>query len=215
MSFSPALWRCGPSFACSHTCTFHKRATYGYDTPGEGCDALAVAHPWASASSYLSSQSLADSRCNLHATPRSSRSRRSLPCRFFLCRVALLCLVLRRRAAACRSLVLAARRSSALLAAYFGPSSLSSSPIVNILQMVSMHRNTQLQVGGTLLSTLLRLLPRLVVHLSAHSTCRLRLLLPVEVSGPGVGAALSGCVSHKGEVLRREVLTRGPLGLLL
>ena len=33
---------------------------------------LAVAHPWASASSYLSSQSLADSRCNLHATSRSS-----------------------------------------------------------------------------------------------------------------------------------------------
>ena len=30
--------------------------------------ALAVAHPWASASSYLSSQSLADSRSNLHAT---------------------------------------------------------------------------------------------------------------------------------------------------
>ena len=37
---------------------------------------LAVAHPnpWASASSYLSSQSLADSRCNLHATSRSSLS---------------------------------------------------------------------------------------------------------------------------------------------
>jgi len=45
------------------------------------CDALAVAHPWASASSYLPSQSLADSRCNLHATSRSSHSRRSLPCR--------------------------------------------------------------------------------------------------------------------------------------
>ena len=60
---------------------------------------LAVAHPnpWASASSYLSSQSLADSRCNLHATSRSSHSRRSLSCRFILCRVALLCLVLRRR----------------------------------------------------------------------------------------------------------------------
>ena len=35
---------------------------------------LAVAHPWASASSYLSSQSLADSRCNLHATSRSSHT---------------------------------------------------------------------------------------------------------------------------------------------
>ena len=58
---------------------------------------LAVAHPWASASSYLSSQSLADSRCNLRATSRSPPSRRALPCRFFLCRVALLCLVLRRR----------------------------------------------------------------------------------------------------------------------
>ena len=33
---------------------------------------LAVTYPWASASSYLSSQSVADSRCNPHATPRSS-----------------------------------------------------------------------------------------------------------------------------------------------
>ena len=41
------------------------------------CGALAVAHPRESASSYLSSQSLAASRCNLHATPRSSHSRRS------------------------------------------------------------------------------------------------------------------------------------------
>jgi len=32
---------------------------------------LAVAHPWASASFYLSSQFLADSRCNLHATSQS------------------------------------------------------------------------------------------------------------------------------------------------
>ena len=31
---------------------------------------LAVAHPWASASSYLSSQSLADSRCNTFMPPR-------------------------------------------------------------------------------------------------------------------------------------------------
>ena len=94
---------------------------------------LAVAHPWASASSYLSSQSVADSRCNPHATPRSSYSRRSPSCRFFLCRAALLCLVLQRHRAACRSLALAAspasRRSSALLAAYCGPSSLSSSPL--------------------------------------------------------------------------------------
>merc|ERR1711935_692967 len=60
---------------------------------------LAVAHPepWSSASFYLPSQSLADSRSNLHATSRSSHSRRSLSCRFFLCRVALLCLDLRRR----------------------------------------------------------------------------------------------------------------------
>ena len=55
---------------------------------------LAVAHPnpWASASFYLPSQSLADSRYNLHATSRSSHSRRSPSCRFILCRVALLCL---------------------------------------------------------------------------------------------------------------------------
>merc|ERR1712086_520433 len=60
---------------------------------------LAVAHPepWSSASFYLPSQSLADSRSNLHATSRSSHSRRSLSCRFFLCRVILFCLVLRRR----------------------------------------------------------------------------------------------------------------------
>ena len=51
----------------------------------------------AAASSYLSSQSLSDSRFNLGATSRSPPSRRALPCRFFLCRVALLCLVLRRR----------------------------------------------------------------------------------------------------------------------
>merc|ERR1712086_885004 len=57
----------------------------------------AVAHPWASASSYLSSQPLSDSRFNLRATSRSPPSRRALPCRFLLCRVALLCLVLRRR----------------------------------------------------------------------------------------------------------------------
>ena len=57
---------------------------------------LAVAHPipWSSASFYLPSQSLADSRCNLHATSRSSHSRRSLPCHFLLCRVVLFCLVL-------------------------------------------------------------------------------------------------------------------------
>ena len=60
---------------------------------------LAVAHPnpWSSASFYLPSQSLADSRCNLHATSRSSHSRRSPSCRFLLCRVALVCLILRRR----------------------------------------------------------------------------------------------------------------------
>ena len=62
-----------------------------------GCDALAVAHPGESASSYLFSQSLAASRCNLHATSRPSHSRRSLPCHFLLCRVVLFCLVLRRR----------------------------------------------------------------------------------------------------------------------
>ena len=57
---------------------------------------LAVTYPWAPASSYLSSQSVADSRCNPHATPRSSYSRRSPSRRFFLCRSALLCLVLQR-----------------------------------------------------------------------------------------------------------------------
>ena len=61
------------------------------------CDALAVAHPRESASSYLFSQSLAASRCNLHATSRPSHSRRSLPCHFLLCRFVLFCLVLRRR----------------------------------------------------------------------------------------------------------------------
>ena len=96
---------------------------------------LAVAHPWASASSYLSSQSLADSHYNLHASchlavvplslvvlsPVASSSVAS-PSSASSCDAA----------AACRSLALAAsfafRRSSALLPAYFGPSSLSSSP---------------------------------------------------------------------------------------
>ena len=54
---------------------------------------LAVTYPWAPASSYLSSQSVADSRCHLYAAPRSSYPRRSRSCRFFLCRATLLCLV--------------------------------------------------------------------------------------------------------------------------
>merc|ERR1712021_182923 len=73
----------------------HAATTQGFS--GEVCDALAVAHPRESASSYLSSQSLAASRCSLHATSRSSHSRRSLPCHFLLCRVVLFFLVLRRR----------------------------------------------------------------------------------------------------------------------
>ena len=73
---------------------------------------LAAAHPWASASSYLSSQSLSDSRCNLHATPRSSHSCSSPSCRFFLCRSALLSLVICGATAACRSLALAASPAS-------------------------------------------------------------------------------------------------------
>merc|ERR1712086_1189474 len=73
----------------------HAATTQGFS--GEGCDALAVAHPRESASSYLFSQSLAASRCNLHATSRPSHSRRSLPCHFLLCRFVLFCLVLRRR----------------------------------------------------------------------------------------------------------------------
>ena len=96
---------------------------------------LAVAHPWASASSYLSSQSLANSRCmqpSFHPAvvpptlvvlpPVASSSVAPLSSASFC-----------DAAAACRSLALAAspapRRSSALLAAYFGPSSLSSSPL--------------------------------------------------------------------------------------
>jgi len=97
---------------------------------------LAVAHPipWSSASFYLSSQSLADSRCNLHATSRSSHSRRrrSPSCRFLLCRVALVCLVLRRR----RRLPLPCARGFSRLSSqlcpprgiFWPPSSLLSSP---------------------------------------------------------------------------------------
>ena len=71
---------------------------------------LAVTYPWASASSYLSSQSVADSRCNPHATPRSSYySRRSPSCRFFLCRAALLCLVKRYQGNVAEILVLTAQ----------------------------------------------------------------------------------------------------------
>ena len=101
--------------------------------PEEGCSALSVAHPWA----YCLFLSLfaVPRRFSLqpsHATSRSSHSRRSLSCRFFLCRVALLCCLILRRRRRLRSLALAAsaafRRNSALLAAYPGPSSLSSSP---------------------------------------------------------------------------------------
>merc|ERR1712086_782527 len=81
----------------------HAATTQGFS--GEGCDALPVAHPRESASSYLSSQSLAASRCNLHAPSRSSHSRRSLPCHFLLCRVVLFCLVLCR----CRLPVICSR----------------------------------------------------------------------------------------------------------
>jgi len=95
---------------------------------------LAVAHPnpWASASSYISLRSgLADSR-NLHATSRSSHSRRVLSPVASSSVASPSSASFRDGAAACRSLALAAspafRRNSALLAAYFGPSSLSSSP---------------------------------------------------------------------------------------
>ncbi len=44
---------------------------------------LAVAHPWASTTSYLSPQFLTNSRSDLHATSRSSHSRRSLSCCLF------------------------------------------------------------------------------------------------------------------------------------
>ena len=97
---------------------------------------LAVAHPWASASSYLSSQSVADSRCHLYAAPRSSYPRRSRSCRFFLCRAALVCLVPqrhRRLSVPCSHarllLPLGAVLLSSLRIDYCGPSSLSSSPL--------------------------------------------------------------------------------------
>merc|ERR1712153_31130 len=80
---------------------------------------LAVFHPipWSSASFYLPAQSLADSRCNLHATSRSSHSRRSPSCRFLLCRVALVCLVLRR----CRRLPIPCSRGFSRLSAQLCP----------------------------------------------------------------------------------------------
>ena len=95
----------------------HAATTQGFK---ERSVVLAVAHPWASASSYLSSQSVADSRCNPHATPRSSYSRRSPVASSSVAPLssASFCSA----TAACRSLALAAspasRRSSALLAAY-------------------------------------------------------------------------------------------------
>ena len=94
---------------------------------------LAVAHPWASASSYLSSQSVADSRCHLYAAPRSSYPRRSRSCVASSSVAPLSSASFCSATAACRSLALtaspASRRSSALLAAYCCPSSLSSSPL--------------------------------------------------------------------------------------
>ena len=94
---------------------------------------LAVAHPWASVASYLSSQSVADSRCNPHATPRSSPTLVALPPVASSSVAPLSSASFCSATAACRSLALtaspASRRSSALLAAYCGPSSLSSSPL--------------------------------------------------------------------------------------
>jgi len=98
---------------------------------------LAVAHPWESASSYLSSQ--VPRRFSLqpscHLGPRGRPTLVVLPpvSRFILCRVTLLCLVLLwpvppLSADPLRALAASSRRNSALLAAYFGPSSLSSSP---------------------------------------------------------------------------------------
>ena len=88
---------------------------------------LAVAHPnpWASASSYISLRSgLADSR-NLHATSRSSHSRRVLSPVASSSVASPSSASFRDGAAACRSLALAAspafRRNSALLAAVFWP----------------------------------------------------------------------------------------------
>jgi len=108
----------------------HAATTQGFQ--GEKCVVLAVAHPRASTTSYLSSQFLTNSRSDLHATSRSSHSHpRPLFCCFILSLIALLGLVLRRR---CRLPIPCSRcfsrslRNSALLAAYFGPSSLSSSP---------------------------------------------------------------------------------------
>ena len=78
---------------------------------------LAVAHPWASASSYLSSQSLADSRSNLQSTSRSSHSLLCSVASSSVSSVTLSSASFCDDAAACRSLALAAspasRRNSA------------------------------------------------------------------------------------------------------
>ena len=107
-------------------------------TQGEECMVLAVAHPWASASSYLVvavSRQILAATFIVHATSRSSHSDSSFsllplhpltPCRSPLPRSAtppppadpLLS----------RPLSPLGVRNSPLLAAYFGPSSLSSSP---------------------------------------------------------------------------------------
>jgi len=72
------------------------------------------------------------SQQNLHAASRSSHSRRSPSCRFILLSRRSPLLVLRRHRRlplpCSRGYSRASRRNSALLAAYFGPSSLSSSP---------------------------------------------------------------------------------------
>ena len=85
---------------------------------------LAVAHPnpWSSASFYLPSQSLTDSRCNLHATSRSSHSHVVLPPVASSSVASLSSASSCDAAAACRSLALAASLASRRNSAHLKPS---------------------------------------------------------------------------------------------
>ena len=105
------------------------------------CDALAVAHPRESASSYLSFFAVSrrfslQPSCHLAVVPLSSLVVLSL---VISSSVASFSSASSCDAAACRSLVLAAsfafRRNSVLLAAYPGPSSLTTHGSTNSRQM--------------------------------------------------------------------------------
>merc|ERR1712086_932141 len=116
----------------------------------------------------LSSQSLSDSRCNLRATSRSPSSRRALPCRFFLCRVALLCLVQRRR----RRLPVPCSRGFFRLSAQLRPPCCISWPLESIELSSRKDDSSDAHSYHLPPSHIIAQVHPLVEHLSLHGRCR-------------------------------------------